>query len=127
MPYPFTGANANPWTYTPSQTVQQVPQSSYGIQNGNLNNIIWVANEQEASAFPVSTGGSVLMMDRNTNRFYIKTVTQNGVLLPMEVYEFNPIKKETTQQTDTSNYVTKDEFNELKKMLEDLTAPSKKG
>lgn len=127
MPYPFTGANANPWTYTPSQTVQQVPQSSYGIQNGNLNNIIWVANEQEASAFPVSTGGSVLMMDRNTNRFYIKTVTQNGVLLPMEVYEFNPIKKETPQQTDTSNYVTKDEFNELKKMLEDLTAPSKKG
>lgn len=127
MPYPFTGANANPWTYTPSQTVQQVPQSSYGIQNGNLNNIIWVANEQEASAFPVSTGGSVLMMDRNTNRFYIKTVTQNGVLLPMEVYEFNPIKKETTQQADTSNYVTKDEFNELKKMLEDLTAPSKKG
>lgn len=127
MPYPFTGANANPWTYTPTQTVPQVPQTSYGIQNGSLNNIVWVSNEQEASAFPVSTGGSVLMMDRNTNRFYIKTVTQNGVLLPMEIYEFNPIKKDAPQTADTGNYVTKDEFNELKKMLEDLTAPSKKG
>ena len=45
-----------------------------------MNNIIWVENEQAARNYPVAFGNSVLFLDKNNDRLYIKSVDQSGVM-----------------------------------------------
>lgn len=121
----YYGTNYPSYSY---MTLYPAPSGSQTAQQA-VNNIIWVTNRQEAESYPISTGSTLLMMERNTNRFYIKSVNQYGVALPLEAYSFTPIEPEPKQESiDKNLFVTKDEFNELKQLLESLTSPSgKKG
>lgn len=118
---------------TPIPYQQQYPQVQQTISNtpitsnqNTANGIIWVQGEAGAKAYPVAPGNSVLLMDSEAECFYIKSTDSSGIPMPLRVFSYNEIVQ--TQQTqhqqnmtaDTEQYVTKSEFDELKKVIEDM-------
>ena len=118
---------------TPIPYQQQYPQVQQTISNtpitanqNTANSIIWVQGEAGAKAYPVAPGNSVLLMDSEAECFYIKSTDSSGIPMPLRVFSYNEIVQ--TQQTqhqqnqtvDTEQYVTKSEFDELKKVIEDM-------
>lgn len=85
-----------------------VPQQSSGIQG-----ITFVDGFEGARSCMVPAGRKALLMDKNTQTFYVKSVDYSGVAT-MKVYEFREVPKEAEQQTQ---YVTRQEFEELKALL----------
>ncbi|MBO7625735.1 MAG: hypothetical protein J6S82_10615 [Bacteroidales bacterium] len=94
--------------YAPPVQVQQ-PQN-------NQNGIIWIQGEQAAKSYMVAPNATVLLMDSESQRFYLKSSDASGMPLPLRIFEYT----ETTQNgqnkpaeekaIDLSSYTTKAEF-----------------
>lgn len=118
MPYnSYFSTGYNP--YNPMQQYQQMiqpqiqPQAQTQQSNGGLT---WVQGIEGAKSHFVSPGQSVLLMDSESNSFFIKTADASGMPLPLRVFDY---KERTAQQapqqptvavTDTSGYITREEF-----------------
>lgn len=98
------------------QQYQAFPQAQPSPPQQNVNagsGIVWVQGEAGAKSYLVAAGTSVLLMDSETNVFYIKTTDQSGVPLPLETYEYH--KRESASPRpfpaqDASQYVTREEL-----------------
>lgn len=92
--------------------VQPQPQPQQQPDNG----IHWVMGEAAAQAEFVSPGQSKMFMDSNASTFYIKTVDQSGMPLPLRIFDYTERKQQPhsepqIQQTaDAPDYITRDEF-----------------
>ena len=107
-------------TATPSQTwTQPVPQQ------GQLGAINWVQGEVGARSVPVPAGQKVLLMDSETNVFYVKSSDTTGMPLPLRIFEYKEVDKVATSSQDggAHNYVTHEE---LDKILAELREDKKK-
>lgn len=111
--FPTTyGINA----YSPYQPTmpQYQPQAQQPAQNG----IQWVQGEAGAKAYTVGAGQSVLLMDSESNAFYIKSTDNSGMPLPLRIFDYTErtaVSAPTTSQSvpiDTSLFVTHAEFEE---------------
>lgn len=115
LPYPQ-------YQYPVQQTVSNTP-----ITTNNSAGIIWVQGEAGAKAYPVAPGNSVLLMDSESECFFIKSTDASGVPLPLRAFSYSEIVQ--TQQSHTQEpkeqYVTKTEFEELKHMFEELQSRRK--
>lgn len=100
-------------TYQP-----QMYQNQYAPQqHGGL---IWVQGIEAAKSYPVSAGQSVLLMDSESNAFFIKTADASGMPLPLRIFDYAERTAQnapkTAQEThtepsiDLSAYVTRDEL-----------------
>lgn len=101
--------NYYPATYQAPVIYSQAPPQSTGIQ--------WVQGEIGARAFPVSPGASVLLMDSDENRFFIKSADASGMPLPLRVFSYTEevaAQSHESPQIDTSNFVTREEFEQWK-------------
>ena len=118
---------------TPIPYQQQYPQVQQTISNtpitanqNTANSIIWVQGEAGAKAYPVAPGNSVLLMDSESECFYIKSTDSSGIPMPLRVFSYNeivqtqPTQHQQSQAGDTEQYVTKSEFDELKKVIEEM-------
>ena len=104
MPYPYV----NPATYQPNYFLQPAPQ-----QNNN-NGLVWVQGESGAKSYLVAPGNTVLLMDSESQKFYIKSADNSGMPQPLRVFEY----KEVLQgEQPTDKYVTREE---LDKRLSEL-------
>lgn len=115
--------------YQPTQA-QQVPQTNQGI--------LWVQGEAGAKSYLVAPNTSVLLMDSEESRFFIKTTDNTGMpTLRTFVYqEVTGAPQNTQKQTEENlddKYVTRKEYNDLRgkyeelyKLLESTTKPSGK-
>lgn len=83
------------------------PQPSNDIQG-----VKFVDGVEGAKACMVPMGAKALLMDQSTQRFFIKDVDYNGIAT-LKVYEFH----ELSNETPTNQYVTRQEFEELKAAL----------
>lgn len=112
----------NPTTYSAynpyqQQQIQQHQQSS---------TIQWVQGLAGAQAFTLGAGQSVLLMDSESNVFYIKSTDPSGMPLPLRVFDYTERTAQNAQtapQTagiDTSTFVTHEE---LEARLAALSAP----
>lgn len=100
---------ATPRVIQPVQ--QQAPQSG---------GILWCQGEAGAKSYPVAPGGSVLLMDSEGSRFYIKSTDPSGMPNPLRTFEFREVSAQVTptvspvQQAtpapDMSAFVTRDEL-----------------
>ena len=118
--------------YSTQPQYYQQPLPSYGqYQNGfsnavNNKNIIWVAGQAGAEAYQLEPGSRAVLLDSKDQIFYIKVVGMDGRPEPLMAFKYEPlnlnIQSESSQSAmqDMSNYVTKDDFNELKRMLEEV-------
>lgn len=99
----------------------QMYQNQYSPQTQQQNSgLIWVQGIEAAKSYPVSAGQSVLLMDSESNAFFIKTADASGMPLPLRAFDYtertanNTPKKErethTEQTVDLSDYLTRQEF-----------------
>ena len=97
------------------QPVQQIATPAQQTNNG----LVWVQGEAGAKSFLVAPGCTVMLMDSEGERFYLKSADASGMPLPLRVFEYKE-RTETAQQTaggsvaafdDLDNkFVTRDEF-----------------
>lgn len=89
-----------PATYQSPYMQQYQPQQ----QSGGL---IWVQGEAGAKSYPVSAGQSVLLMDSESNRFFIKSADVSGMPLPLRIFDYTE-RKDTAKATDSASAATLD-------------------
>lgn len=99
--------------YSPDRNgVMNTPIQSWtpGYQQPQQGSMIFVRGINEAANYPAVQ--PVLLMDASDSVFYIKD--QSG----LRVFDYTERNQNGSNSTE---YVTKQEFNELKKLIEDLT------
>ena len=103
--------------YYPAYQPQMYQNQYAPQQHGGL---IWVQGIEAAKSYPVSAGQSVLLMDSESNAFFIKTADASGMPLPLRIFDYAERSAQnapkTAQETctepsiDLSAYVTRDEL-----------------
>ena len=109
------------------QSVVQQPQTA---DNG----ILWVQGEAGAKSWAVAPGKSVMLMDSESNTFYIKSSDQSGMPMPLRIFDYTERTNQSHQnqvlqqkEIDTSQFVTWDAFDKkLKEKLQELFVDKKK-
>lgn len=100
----------------------QQPQYTAPAQIGNPG-FTWVQGDAAARSFMVAPGATVLLMDSDANRFYIKSADQSG-MPTMRMFEYTELDPNATRQQPaqdmTTQYVTRDEYNALANSYQEL-------
>lgn len=124
--------NGYPQIYYPNQQPMQYtrPQPQ-PAQQPQQNGVIWVQGEEGAKAYMVAAGNSVLLMDAENTRFYIKSTDQSGMPLPLRVFDYT--ERQNMQNThphpqamqSAQQYVTRAEFDALTARINQLIPMTK--
>lgn len=140
MNYGYT----NPWAYnnyqqqmlqnTPMQmqpTMQQAPlpnqqQSAMNTPIQNELMLVLVKDDNAVQNYPVANGNSVMLMNYDSGKFWIKSMT-NGVTPTITEHKFEVVNG--NQNSPASNFVSQEEFKALsanvdriQKIIEDLNS-----
>ena len=94
------------------------PNTQQMTQQGN-NGLIWVQGEAGAKSYLVAPGNTVMLMDSEGERFYLKSADVSGMPMPLRIFEYKE-RTETPSQTfntpvaaqnvNFDNFVTREEF-----------------
>ena len=103
--------------YTPPQQYQQQYQPYQQANNSVI--VVPVQGESGASMYPVAAGNTVLLMDFNLKRFWIKATDINGLPSRFAAFDFSEVVKPPVQN-GTTDFVSRSEFEELKQAIEKL-------
>lgn len=121
--------------YQPPQPVPQVQQvqpqaQAAGFSGGNQSNgLIWVQGEAGAKSYLVAPNTTVMLMDSETQRFYLKSADASGMPLPLRTFEYSEVTEGPKQSAGAtkpappingSEYVLKSEFEALRGRVEAL-------
>ena len=108
-PYVYSGGASPAQTWTaPAPTTNQ------------LSGINWVQGESGARSVFVPAGQKALLMDSETNVFYVKSSDVSGMPLPLRIFEYKEVDKVATDEANgrpQNTYVTHEE---LEKALAEL-------
>ena len=112
-------ANYNPYFpagYNPYQPAMQQFQTMQQPQQQNSGGLLWVQGIEGAKSHFVEPGRSALLIDSESNSFFIKSADTSGMPLPLRIFDY---QERTAQQApqqptaavhDTSSYITREEF-----------------
>ena len=111
------------------QMTQQQPQMMQQPQVNDIG-ILWVQGEAGAKSWAVATEKSVMLMDSESNTFYIKSSDNSGMPMPLRIFDYtertvqSQVQPRVAQHTelDTSQFVTREE---LDKKLHELFSKGK--
>lgn len=96
-----------PATYAPLQTA--VPQQSQST------GLIWVQGIEAAKAYPVAPGNTVQLWDSESPAVYLKAADQSGM---PQLRAFDLVERvSAAPRAKEADYVTRQEFEELKKLI----------
>lgn len=104
--------------YQAPMQAQSVPAGAANPAQGNAG-VNWVQGEAGARSWLTAPNTTVLLMDSESERFYLKSTDASGMPLPLRVFEY----KERTGSTQGSNpigsgnYVTREEFEAFRQEL----------
>lgn len=89
----------------PAQPVQQPQQNNSGI--------LWVSGEVGAKSYLVAPGTSVLLMDSESEKFFIKSTDVSGMPQPLRTFEYHEVGSQMPPKQPVPNmdskYVTRQE------------------
>lgn len=94
------------------------PTTQQMAQNGN-NGLIWVQGEAGAKSYIVAPGNTVMLMDSEGERFYLKSADASGMPMPLRIFDYKERINATTSdfKAPTSDfseldgkYITREEF-----------------
>ena len=115
------------------QAPMQMPQPQPQPQPQTNNGLIWVQGESGAKSFLVAPNTTVMLMDSEGSRFYLKSADASGMPLPLRTFEYAEVSHNGSNlainapvsdfNVDLSNYVTFDQLNEI---LENKAQPQLK-
>lgn len=126
----------NPYSYQPMnyqqqiqqlQQAQQIPQPQIQqqpqVQNSGI--FFFVNSQKEVDEWVLNAGQTAFFFDRNNPIFYIKSVAQNGLSQPVEVYDYTQRENhgealENDFKAKADQFVTKEEFNQFKAEIEKM-------
>ncbi len=104
------------YNYVPQQVAQQ-PQQVVPQQPVNDTGILWVQGEAGAKSWAVAPGKSVMLMDSESNTFYIKSSDASGMPMPLRIFDYTERTSNASipevahhADVDMNQYVTKDEL-----------------
>ena len=106
-------------TYTP----MQAPQQNVAPVQQNGNGLIWVQGEQAAKSYMVAPNTTVLLMDSDASRFYLKSSDASGMPM-LRVFEYSeiaqnaPNKAQEEKTVDYSAFATKAELDAFRAEIE---------
>lgn len=90
------------------------------------NDMLWVLNESEATAYPVAPNNSVVLWDKSNSTIYVKSVNAQGVP-SMRILDFNERTAENAPKTPVEHkcecgdkFVPKEDFKALETKFEAL-------
>jgi len=112
---PYQPQYNNPYQpYTP-------PVQNYNPQPDT--SIIWVQGESGAKAYPVQNGKSVVLFDSESEHFFIKTADASGMPQPLRIFSYSETNENEMKAppVDTSQFITRDEFEEVISRLKKQT------
>ena len=113
----------NPYPYNYRQPVAPTQYGNtpmgYIPQQQTAPGLIQVTGLEGAKAYPMAPSSEAALFDGNRDVFYIKR-TDAGGYPTIAAYEFKPLQEAPTQQPE---YVTRQEFNELKEMIANSKQP----
>ena len=129
QPYSFNGYQNymnNTRNYS-SQGSYLQPQQQTQPQQSYQNNIIWVKGKENARSMQLPPNSTIILLDSEVGKFYIKTTDDIGL---GKLRVFNYIEQPDNQQKssqmettipeiDLSNYVTKQEMEQMLKEIRD--------
>lgn len=123
QPYPYQDQLNQLRTANPMQGYPMPMQQTRQDQNG----LTWVQGEAGAKSWFVAPGATVLLMDSEAMRFYLKSADMNGVPA-LRTFEYNEVGAPKPQETTlAAGFVTVEVFdsfrNDVMKKLEDLSEP----
>lgn len=128
--YPQYQQYMNPYQYQqqmqPNQPVQSVQPTQVAPQPQAINQgLLWVQGEAGAKSYLVAPNTTVLLMDSEGTRFYLKS-TDNAGMPNLRTFEYTEVIQNAPQalqstQTDLDNkYVTRAEYDGLKRQYEEI-------
>ena len=125
----------NPYQYQAQSPYLQQMQSAQSQQTPSANNgLIWVQGETGAKSYMVAPGNTVLLMDSEGQRFYLKSSDASGMPLPLRVFEYAEITASAgleKKMEDNTTYATKAEFaafkGEINAILQNASKRTVKG
>ena len=124
---PFNSQTGNYNTYnsnSPYQTMQSSGANFLPYQQSQSaqpqNNLIWVRGKENARSMQLQPNSTVVMLDNQANKFYIKTTDDIG-LGRLRVFNYSEeedidsptVVTQAQQPLDLSNYVTKQELEKI--------------
>ena len=92
-------------------------QMNHQLQNSG--DILWVQGEAGAKAFLVAPGNTIMLMDSEGERFYLKSADANGMPMPLRIFEYKEITEQKNKQSDLQQdemskwddrFITREEF-----------------
>lgn len=115
----------NPYQYQMPNLNLQGTQMSFANQQNN-NGLIWVQGEAGAKSYMVAPNSTVMLMDSESQRFFLKSTDASGMPQPLRIFEYTekpqnaPVKASDSQAIDYSSFATKAEFGAFKAEIEAL-------
>ena len=113
--------------YTPyayGNNLYSTPINTMPMQN-TANSVITVpvTNETEVQNYLVGAGNTVIFVDFDHGRLWIKSTAANGVPMQLRMFKLSEVQQEppaVAASTPTEQYATKADLEALKKTIEDL-------
>lgn len=90
------------------------PQQQQQPQNNSVM-VVTVRGEVGARFYPVAAGNTVLLIDFDAKKFWLKSTDFTG--MPSRFTTFN-FTEEVKQPVDSGNFISRTEFNELKQTID---------
>lgn len=116
---------------------QPVMMPTVQAQTAPSDGFIWVQGEAAARGYLVANGSRVLLLDADSDTFYIKEVGQDGRPFPLRIYDYKerttaPKASIAATQAAGGEYVTRKEFDALAAKLallekQEAPEPEKEG
>ena len=116
--YDQTQPNPNMNQFNQQYQQPMVAQPTVPAPQAN-NGLVWVQGDAGAKSYPIAPGCTVMLMDSEGERFYLKSADASGMPLPLRVFEYKE-RTETAQQTTggsvadfpdlNDKFVTREEF-----------------
>lgn len=106
----------NPYLY-PYQHGYQPPQAQTVVaptqgQPNNSMGIIWVQGENGAKSYLVAPNTTVLLMDSECQKFYLKSADASGMPMPLRIFSYEELSESAKQVSE--DYATKRDLAALK-------------
>ncbi len=111
----------------------QIPQAIQQSQPPQTNQgILWVQGEAAARSYLVAPNTTVLLMDSESQTFYLKSTDTSGMPMPLRIFDYtertaqknvphNAAQAAQSAQDDLdSKYVTREEYSQLQARCEDI-------
>lgn len=105
--------------YAPSYlSTMGMPRTPNPASNSN---IVWTMGLESAKAYPLLPGKTLMLMDSESPKFYIKSVDSNGYAT-IKAYSFQE-EKPNTAPVNTQQFVTQEQLEAAIMSLKDQLAP----